>query len=436
MKGLIFVYSSLAFICVAAIIRPWIGVVGYFGFVALDPTYLWRYSLPQDQQYQKFIAAATFLGLIILGFKGNRIKGAPGWAMLSLILYLLWAWVTAQFTVSQSATAFYMSYIWKMILMVCIGILLIDTPKKVLTLMWVLVIAQGWNAWEINNQYFQDGYSYAAYYGWGSGLDNNMYSISTIPYMGMSLGLAFYSVSIWARGLAGLIFVLQMHEIMLLQSRGTMIGALVLAGLGVWYVHKNKWTVSTILAAFVMGILLAGPSVVEEFTSAFAEEGERDSSADSRFQLWKAGMAMTMDHPVLGVGPGAAETLVPRYYEGGLNTGSKALHNLYFEVSCGSGLPGLILYGGYFTILWISIRKFWKRNKLLNTPVQNAASFAVLCGLPGYAVASMFSASPLMEASYILMVISATLQLVTFREQNQIRFHNQSGRFVNSLASS
>ncbi|WP_417847621.1 O-antigen ligase family protein [Thalassoglobus sp.] len=411
MKGLIFVYGSLAFICLGAIVRPWIGVVGYFGFAILNPVYLWGHSLPPNSNFQKYIVGATFIGLLLSGFKGNKIQGAPAWAIISLVLYLVWAWVTAQSTIHEGDTVAYMTNIWKIVFMSCIGALLIDAPKKVLTLMWVLVIAQGWNAWEINLQYFQNGWSYAARSGWG-GFDNNGYSIATAPAMGISLSLAFYSVKLWARLLAGFIFVLQMHEIMLLESRGTMIGALVLAAVGVLYVHKNSWTTSTIITATVLGIALAGPSVVDEFKSSFKEGEELDSSADSRFKLWKAGVDIMKDYPILGVGPNASRRLVPQYYEGGLRSNNKALHNLFFDISCGSGIPGLLLYAGYFSVIWLAVRKYWKFNKSSMEPWAKASIFSVLCGLPGYMVASMFSSAALIEGSYILVIVGASALLI------------------------
>ncbi len=411
MKGLIFVYSSLIYLCVMAIVRPWIGVVGYFGFAILNPVYLWRYSLPPGVDLQKFIVGSTFIGLIISGFKGNKINGAPAWAISGLVLYLAWAGVTALFTIHDGDTTFYMTNIWKIVLMSCIGLLLIDTPKKITTLMWVIMIAQGWNAWEINLQYFQDGFCWAARSGWGN-LDNNTYSILAVPTMGVSLGLAFYSEKLWARLFAGFIFVLQMHLIMLLESRGTMIGGLSLGVVGVWYVHKNSWTTSTIIVSLILGTALAGPSVLKEFSSSFKKGDELDSSAAGRYELWKAGAAITADYPLLGVGPNAGRRKVPLYYEGGLATSSKALHNLFLDVSTGSGIPGTVSYFAFFGLIWWAVRVRWKREKTTLPPWAKAPLFSVLCGVPGYMMASMFSSGGLIETSYICVIVGASTLLI------------------------
>lgn len=421
MKGFLLVFGALGFVCLSAVLYPWIGVIGYFGFAVGNPTYLWRWSLPQGVDFQKFIVGTTMLGLLLNGFRGNRFKGVPAWATLSLVFYLAWAGITSLSTVHQWDTSFYMTNIWKMILMVCIGIFLIDSPKKVKTLMWVLVLAQGYNAWEINLQYFQTGFCWAAYYGWGN-LDNNTYSIMTVPVMGVSLALTFYSEKVWQRCLAGAIFVLQMHEIMLLESRGTMLGALFLAGLGVWYVHKNSWTVTTIVTTFVMGAILAGPPVIQEFASSFKPKEELDSSAESRFKLWKAGVAITMDNPVFGVGPNAAGRVVRYYYEGGLRDPNKVLHNLFFDVSAGSGIPGALFYFSFFILPWWKARQLWKRRKKRLEPWARAALFSTLCGTPGYMTSSMFSSGALIEASYVCAAVGCAAILVLSRIDSQSIF--------------
>lgn len=413
MKGFIVCYGALIFTCYWAIMRPWIGVVGYFGFAVAVPTWLWRWSVPQDANLQKYIAAATLLGLLFSGLKGNRLKGAPAWAITCLVLYLGWAWLTSFFTISTDDSARYMDVIWKIILFICLGLVLIDTPKKLITLIWVIVIAQGYNAWVINEMYFQAGYCYAARSGWAY-LDNNTYSIFTVPVMGLSVALTFYAEQFWQRVVAGVIFVLQMHEMMLLESRGTMIGSLVTAALAILFVRKTRWTVTTIAASLVAAGILAGPPVVKEFTSAFKPKGELDSSAESRYDLWKAGMAITKDYPIFGVGPNAGRRLVNNYYIGAKE--DKALHNLFFDISTGSGIPGAIFYFGFFAFTFLPAIWLWiiKRHQL--PAVSRIALFSIVCGVPGYMVSSMFSSGALIESGYVCTLVGTIALLVMDRE--------------------
>ena len=116
---------------------------------------------------------------------------------------------------------------------------------------------------------------------------------------------------------AGLIAGLQVHQIMLMQSRGCMLAVLLIAAAGVLLMPRSPRNYAIICLGFLAASLLAGPSVVDEFSSSFRSGEQLDSSAASRFDLWKAGLRITADYPMLGVGPNAARRLVPlpQYYD-------------------------------------------------------------------------------------------------------------------------
>ena len=170
---------------------------------------------------------------------------------------------------------------------------------------------------------------------------------------------------------------------------------------------KNRATWGMVITSLLLGSILAGPSVVEEFNSSFQKGENLDSSADSRYKLWKAGAAIMKDYPLLGVGPWAAEVLVPRYYEGGLTAPRKALHNLFFEVGTGCGVPALICYLSIFLIPFFAHLLLWYRDRKTMPRWMQMVNLSILCGVPGYWVASMFSSGALIEAPYMLMVLGA-----------------------------
>ena len=188
-----------------------------------------------------------------------------------------------------------------------------------------------------------------------------------------------------------------------------MIGALFLAVLAVFFIPKTAKSIALILAGVVVVGVLAGPPVVKEFMSSFAEAEERDSSAESRFYLWKAGMRIMLDHPWIGVGPNASRFYVPRYYEGGNVGEAKALHNILFEVGCENGIPGLFIFLTFYALPWLYV--FQNRHHFLKLSQKWTPSLciAVLAGIPGYLLASMFSSGSLIESSYVLPIIACGL---------------------------
>lgn len=404
MLSQIFVYGLLAYICFNALVRPHVGVIGYYGIILLQPEWNWRWSIPQGMGFQKYIAAATIIGFLASNFRGNRFTSTANHAMQALSAFMALAFVSMQFSIAPEASLFYMDTLWKMVLMAFIGIRVIDTPRKVIALLWVLVLAQGFNAYRINESYFEIGVCIFRINGYGPSGDNNMYSILTVPIMAASASLALYSKPLWQKCLAAGILLLQLHQIMLMESRGCMMGGIVMLATLICFMPRTTVNVWGVTLCLLAGAALAGPPVIAEFSSSFKKEGEqRDSSAESRFALWKAGYQITKDHPLLGVGPWAGQYLVPRYL--GISGRQKGLHNLYFEIGAGCGIPAAICYFSFFAIAgWACFRLLWRQKPEPIPDWLGCVSLAVFPGLIGYMASSMFSAGALLESSYALAV--------------------------------
>ncbi len=380
-------------------------MVGFYFFAVLDPGWNWRWAIDPHFPFQKYIFVCLLIGWVLNGMPGIRYRGKAAIPIVGLISFLGLAYVSSFTTLDPLRSGWYLGQLWKIVLVAVLAAITIDSPKKLVILLFAVVIAQGYNAYQINLQYFQDGMSiYARMTNWGSKGDNNTYSILTIPVFAMSLALASCDFRPSWRLLALGIAVLQVHEIMLLESRGAMLGTCVMMAFLLYFVPKTRLNKLFIAVFMIVGFLLAGPSVVEEFSSAFASEEKRDSSAESRFYLWQAGWDITLDHPVLGVGPHCGALVVKDHYHGELDNPVKELHNLVFELSTGTGVPATTLYMMFFIVPWWYCfrRRDWSGQDDPSEIGLSAARLAVLCGVPGYMCASMFSSGALLETGYIL----------------------------------
>ncbi|MFY7876308.1 MAG: O-antigen ligase family protein [Pirellula sp.] len=402
--SILFIQACWAYSNLRAILTPWIGYVGYAVFVVLCPQWNWRWGWDNSIDYQKFLAITTIIGTVLTGAFTNKISGISWKSIGAILLFLSLAYISSFQTIAPRQTTFYMDKIWKIVLMCVLGILLIDDSKKLSWLVGLIVLAQAWNAFNINELYYK----------WGIRVDNftwnfndsNTYAVSTVTMMALSFAIMLVYKNYWLRICMGLIFVLQMHQIMILQSRGTMLGGIVLGVLGFLFMPKTKYAYQVFGVGLLCGVILAGPSVVEEFASSFSAEEELDSSAQSRFDIWKAGVRITADNPILGVGPWAGQVLVPELL-GMHNTKTKSLHNLLFEMSAGCGVPAATCYLAYFFLPWFVHLRYWLKGKITGDDhLLRTVNLATLCGIPGYWVASMFSAGALLEPSYILVVCS------------------------------
>ena len=409
MLGPILIYPAWLCLCVAGIFRPWIALVGFYGCVLLEPTWNWRWSIPQDFAFQKYLAASAILGFVLTGFPGNKLCKPLPRAMLSLSVFLAIAYVSAMRSIDPVASKFWMSNMWKIVVMALLAVRLLDTPKKIWTFLLVLSFAQGYSAYQINLQYFQTGISAFAHRPWGLKGDNNLYSNLTVPLIAISASIAIYSRVTWQKWAAGVVGLLQMHQLMLMDSRGAMLATTTMGVFFVWLMPKSKQTLRGLLVATIVGVILAGPPVVNEFSSIFASEGERDASAESRWKLWQAGWEITKDYPLLGVGPYAGQRLVPSYYEGRLNTRQKGLHNLAFQITTNVGIPAALFYFAFFFIPWWHAWKSYlqiRRNKFASSPTwYQAVCLSLAVGIPGYIAASMFSSAALLEPPYAMAAL-------------------------------
>jgi len=402
-KGVVAILCFFFVVVPWSLFAPWIGILGYCVFVGLAPQWTWRFDIP-DVDFQKFVAGGTLAGLFLSLNRfefGSKIARITGLALLSYLTIVFVSYASCEDTVRAFE---FLDPTWKLSLMWFLGILAVEQEKHLKTIVWWLVVCHAWLAYETNNQYFSNGYILVDSFRW-NGLDNNTYSIMTIPVMALALSLALYSESMIWRSFAFGTFVLQLHQIMLLQSRGTMTGGLVMIFLAIVLMPRTRINFGILFLGLILGSVLAGPSVVEEFMSSFKSEGELDSSADSRFKLWKAGFRIMQDYP-FGVGPWIGERYVPIYYDGDLNGVSrKALHNLFFEVGTGMGFLGvvaiLVFYFVPFCAHWrVRVSGAFQEQ----SSIFKAINLACLAGVPGFWVSSMFSSGALLETPYLLIV--------------------------------
>ncbi len=407
MLGPIFVFSLVAAIGFAALRKPAWGIIGFYGFYLLDAPWNWRWSLPEGLEYQKLLVALIFIGFVLSGCRiAKQAKASKRGIAAALLFYAVCTLSTAQSIAPESSNIF-MEDFWKQLFVALLGILIFDNYKDLKTLLVVAALAQGYNAYQINLDYFETGIArFARLSTWGSaGLDNNTYSLLTVPIAGISMCLGLHSSKLWFRLLFFGVTLLQIHQIMLMGSRGCMLGSLPMFAYILWKSPRTRQNIRDLAITITCVFLLAGPTVVNEFASSFESKENRDSSAESRLYLWDAGLRITLDYPMIGTGPNASRHLVPSYYEGGLSTTNKALHNLFFDISCGTGLVGFFFY----ITFWFTPIIYLLRANIANTTIPMPLHSAVIAGLIGYFVASIFSSGVLIESSYILVVTGYAL---------------------------
>lgn len=420
--GPLLVYFGFAWAVLAGVMRPRMAVYGYVAFVSLCPQWLWRYTLADPNfPFQRYIAASAVIGFLLSGMKGNRFSGAALYAAIGAVSYLLLSYLSAFSSIMPSQTEFFMGTVWKIILMLLLAVRLLDSPKKIQCVLWIVIICAGWNAWEINIDYLRRGWSMInlAGYGWAR-LNANEYSLVMLIVFGFGMAVSLGYDSNLLRVVGLVVAALCMHAIFIAESRGAMLGGLVTVGFLVVLMEKNSRNIGLVIGLIVITSLFAGPSVVKEFSSSFEEE--KDVSAESRFYIWSAGVRMCIDRPLLGFGPWAAEYAMGDYYNYSKDRVSrKALHNLALEVATGSGIPAFIGYMAVFVAPWFSLffQRAYRKRERADVALQ-VCSLAFLGALPGYFFAAMFNSGALNEVPYIMAAIGIATTCVVKAESSRV----------------
>jgi hypothetical protein len=141
---------------------------------------------------------------------------------------------------------------------------------------------------------------------------------------------------------------LALNVLLLCNSRGAFIGLLgaALTFLLVARGPTRKQAVRSLaLGGIVFYLLLGDPEILERFATTFAGSEERDASAASRIDFWKAGLMMMADYP-LGDGGGSFKYVRGGYYLSqvmGQDAVDRSLHNGYLTEGTEWGVQGLLL---------------------------------------------------------------------------------------------
>lgn len=122
---------------------------------------------------------------------------------------------------------------------------------------------------------------------------------------------------------------------------------LIIALAFVWYRIARERGVVILTASAVVVLLVAAslPDMFWERTSTIIPAIEKqEGTFGIRVRLWKIGLRMIQDHPVVGVGPGNWLVAFPRYARGRILERNLNSHNQYISVASEMGLIGVALF--------------------------------------------------------------------------------------------
>lgn len=400
MKGLIFTYAMTACGVVMPLFNPFIGVLIYAAFAILRPQALWAFSLPPGGRYSFYVALGLLAGWIVNGC-GRWSFGKARGIVFALMAYWAWVALSALQAPNQDKAFEYLDTLSKALLPCIVAMTLIDSVQKVKWLAWTVVLTQGYLAFEFNLQYF-NGYVDPSSWKFAS-LDNNGIAITQVTSLGMAFFLGIDAERWWLKLAALGSAVLMAHTVLFSMSRGGMLAMSITGAVAFWLVPKQPKHVIVFLVAVMLAVRLAGPQVVERFSTVFAEKEERDGSAQSRVDLTKGLFSAASDHPIFGLGPAHWEL---HSHEYGFRE-KKAGHNTWATAAAETGFPGLLFLLGFYVICLTRLWPLTRETYPTANPWLRFLARGVIAAMIGFLVSASFVTIGLVELPLYIAVIGA-----------------------------
>jgi probable O-glycosylation ligase (exosortase A-associated) len=390
-----FIFGTLPFI----LWRPHIGVLVWTWIGFMNPHRL-TWSFAYDMPFAMIVALVTLVGLL----SSREPKKIP-WTRETILLLIFLAWVLiTTFNAMYPSLAWpHLNQFWKILLMVYVTLILMQSRARINQLVWVIALSIGFYGVKGGIFTITNGGVYHVRGPEGSfiGGDNEMglALIMTIPLLRY---LQLTTEKIWVRtGLTGAMLLSAVATVGS-QSRGALVGV-VCMGTFLWLKSRNKLFTALLGSIAIVLVLLVMPQQWYD-RMATIQNYEEDQSAMGRINAWKMAFNMAKDRP-LGGGLNSFQEYSFALYAPNPDSVHDS-HSIYFEVLGEHGFVGLGLFlvlalMTWRTASWVIGRAHRDREKRW---VADLAAM-VQVSLVGYASAGAFLGLAYFDYYYTLIAL-------------------------------
>jgi O-antigen ligase len=365
---------------------------------------LWKLSGVPQGNYSRIVAVCLLIGWLARGFGSWRFGRARP-IVLALIGFWVWAYLSfLQVPTNTEDVAWTLvEEHSKVVLPFLVGMTTITSVKQLKQLSFVILLSQGYIAYEMNLSYL-GGYNKIREDGFG-GMDNNSVAIAMVSCIGMAFFTGLDSKKWWGKAFGFGIAVLLAHSVLISFSRGGIL-AMGVTGIIIFMLipKQPKHYLAFAVAALIV-LRLTGPNIWDRMKTLTSDEVNRDFSAQSRLELWADCWDAMKQEPFFGVGPNHWGLIVERY---GWPAGKHA-HSVWLQTGAELGIPGLLFLLAFYGIC---VKRLWpiarERIPVADPWMRNSARM-VIASLTGYAFAAQFVSLLTLEVPFYIALVGAGL---------------------------
>ncbi len=405
-----------------SLINPWVGVcLGYF-FNILGPQYIWWWHFQGLRPFY-LIAIPTIVGFFLSSVRGvfnfDIIKNKLVFFSIVYFLFVFLSYFWGPYVNVYNEYRFYDAYqvlilMIKIFVFYLMGLLCINDRKKLKIFAFILPISALYLTYWANMQYLS-GKFFIRLGGprdiTGSGIykdENNfaMLFVVAIPFF-FYFGW-YFKRFLWRYG-SWLVIPFSWHAIFLTASRGGLLGAAFVSLLSAFRSPKKIIGV-LLIPAFIIAYIWQGGSVLKQRAKTI-KTYEKESSARTRLDAWKAGLRMLKAHPFTGVGIGSFGQAFPYFSD----KRPRLAHNIFVQIAAESGVFAVISY--VLFMFYCVCGLFKSRDRFENGSFEYYLCDAVLVSLCGFLLCSLFLSLNKFEIQFYLAILANSL--IYFAKQKE-----------------
>ena len=399
----LFIFGTVPFI----LSRPYVGLLVWSWIGYMNPhrlTFGFAYSFP----WVYLIAVVTLVSLA-LSKESKRIPKSS--VSILLFIFLAWTAITTAFGVEQASAWEKWNEFAKILAMVFVTLVLVNTRERLHWLMWVIVFSLGFYG-------LKGGVFTLAHGGASHALgppasfiaDNNAFAMALCMTLPLMRYLQLHSAKKLVRIGLGVAIVLTGITVLGTYSRGGLIGLVVVAAA---LLLKGRRKIALIATLVVVGTV-AYQFMPPEWTARMGtlQDARQTDSGQTRIQSWQFSANLALHRPLVGGGFDAYENSSTwlRYAPEGAE--QRAVHSIYFRVLGEQGFVGFVLFLALLVASWRSCVRVRKRTRDSHGErwAFDLASMLQV-SLAAFMSAGAFLPMTYFDLSYQLMAVCVLLEL-------------------------
>jgi len=264
----------------------------------------------------------------------------------------------------------------------------------------------------------------------GLGSKNDTLADANFLALYLVVGLPFiYFTTTWKKGFVKLGLMLMVLPLLVSLGRtGSRMGLLSL-GIGILFFMvfaNNKQRAFLILGGILclsLAPFLVPQRILDRFTTYFqannSAQEEAAESAAAREEMLKLGVKLTLEHPLVGVGPGEfIDAEAKEATAAGKKAAWRYTHNAYTEVSSETGIPGLIIF---VLAMFYSYHGLSRYRSHFPRAIVRRAALCIQIAVVMSAVGAFFLSIAYSGILYAIMGLSAAFQLAASKEYQLLK---------------